>query len=300
MAKRSHAHHQIQTSSPSESKRDILRSAQRVLAILELIARTPGGLTVRAVSKLLQLNISTCYHSLNTLLTAGYVERLPSGHYVLGPQIPYLNDAYLRTLTYDWPATDPQESWRAVARVPAHQPSLSQRLRPILHSLSERSQEPAYLAGWRYGEVELQAIVEPAHAERIPGIYIGYRGHAHAHALGKVLLAYSPPAFVEDYLARHTLIRLTQRTIVERTLLCEELHTIAHQGYSIDREELHADTACLAAPVRDAQGRVMAAIAISFRSDLLSRRGEWLTAQVLRAARQASAELRLSRPCEQC
>ncbi|WP_069804171.1 IclR family transcriptional regulator [Thermogemmatispora onikobensis] len=295
MAKRSHAHPQPPALPLSESKRDILRSAQRVLAILDLIARTPGGLTVRAVSRLLQLNISTCYHSLNTLLAAGYVERLPSGHYVLGPQIPYLNDAYLRTLSHDWPAPELQEDWTAVALAPVQQPSLPQRLRPILHNLSERSQEPAYLASWRYGEVELQAIVEPAHAERIPGVYIGYRGQAHAHALGKILLAYSSPAFVEDYLARHTLIRLTQRTIVERSRLCEELHTIAHQGYSIDHEELHPDTACLAAPVRDAQGRVAAAIAISFRSNLLSRRGEWLSAQVLRAARQASAELRLAR-----
>ncbi|WP_052888946.1 IclR family transcriptional regulator [Thermogemmatispora carboxidivorans] len=295
MAKRSHAHPQTPALPLSESKRDILRSAQRVLAILDLIARTPGGLTVRAVSGLLQLNISTCYHSLNTLLAAGYVERLPSGHYVLGPQIPYLNDAYLRTLSHDWPTTESPEGWTAVAFPPVRQPSLPQRLRPILHNLSERSQEPAYLASWRYGEVELQAIVEPAHAERIPGVYIGYRGQAHAHALGKVLLAYSSAAFVEDYLARHTLIRLTQRTIVERSRLCEELHTIAHQGYSIDREELHPDTACLAAPVRDAQGRVAAAIAISFRSTLLSRRGEWLSAQVLRAARQASAELRLAR-----
>jgi DNA-binding IclR family transcriptional regulator len=268
-----------------------------VLAILDLLARMPGGLTVRAVSRLLQINISTCYHSLNTLQAAGYIERLPSGHYVLGPQIPYLNDAYLRTLTWEWPvpAADPSENGRAVSPPPVQQPSLLQRLRPILHSLSERSQETAYLAGWRYGEVELQAIVEPAHAERIPGIYIGYRGQAHAHALGKVLLAYSSPAFVEDYLARHTLIRLTQRTIVERSLLCEELDTVFHQGYSIDREELHPGTICLAAPVRDAQGRVRAAIAISFRSDQFSRHGEWLISQVLRAARQASAELRLSR-----
>nr|BBH95956.1 transcriptional regulator [Thermogemmatispora argillosa] len=297
MANHSHAHLQASASSPSEPKRDILRSAQRVLAILNLIASTPGGLTARAVSSLLHLNISTCYHCLNTLAAAGYVERLPNGHYVLGPQIPYLNDAYLRTLSQDWPGAEPEERWSAIA-APAHGPSILQRLRPILHSLSERCQEPAYLASWRYGEVELQAIVEPAHAERIPGIYVGYRGQAHAHALGKVLLAYSPPTFVEDYLARHTLVRLTQQTIVERSLLCEELHSVARQGYSVDREELHAGTACLAAPVRDAQGRVTAAIALSFRCDLLSRRGEWLTAQVLRAAHQASAELRRISRCE--
>ncbi|WP_322480475.1 IclR family transcriptional regulator [Thermogemmatispora sp.] len=291
-----YAHLQAPASSLPEPKRDILRSAQRVLAILNLIASTPGGLTARAVSSLLHLNISTCYHCLNTLAAAGYVERLPNGHYVLGPQIPYLNDAYLRTLSQDWPGPQSEEHRSALA-VPTYQPAIQQRLRPILHSLSERCQEPAYLAAWRYGEVELQAIVEPAHAERIPGIYVGYRGQAHAHALGKVLLAYSSPEFVGDYLARHSLPRLTQRTIVERSLLREELHSVVRQGYSIDREELHTGTACLAAPVRDAQGRVIAAIALSFRCDLLSRRGEWLITQVVRAAYQASMELRLINRC---
>jgi DNA-binding IclR family transcriptional regulator len=269
-------------------KNDLLRSVQRALSILDLIARSPGGLTIREVSRLLEMNLSTCYHSLNTLVAAGYLERRPSGFYVLGPQIPYLNEAYVQSLMHQ---AAEEEDFLAGASPVARCSPLA-RLRPVLHSLSERLQEPSYLAQWRFGEVELQAIIEPPRAEKIPGIYVGYRGQAHAHALGKVLLAYSSPASVEHYLKQHALLPSGPRTIVQPSHLIDELNRVLRQGYGVDCEELYAGIACLAAPIFDVHGRVSAALAISFDQHLLARRREWLIAEVQRAASYASAELR--------
>lgn len=61
----------------TDEKGDILQSVQRALRVLNLIAEHPEGLSARQISYALSLNISTCYHILNTLLVAGYLDRPP-------------------------------------------------------------------------------------------------------------------------------------------------------------------------------------------------------------------------------
>jgi DNA-binding IclR family transcriptional regulator len=73
---------------------DVLQTAQRALRVLSLIAEHPQGLTVRQISKALELTISTCYHLLNTLVVNGYLNRRPHQQiYLLDPQIPFLNNS---------------------------------------------------------------------------------------------------------------------------------------------------------------------------------------------------------------
>src|SRR2546421_10126807 len=80
-------------------KGDLLHSVQRALRVLNLIAEHPQGLSARDVSNLLLLNVSTCYHILNTLVSSGYLDRHPHNQtYLLGPQIPFLNNAFVQGL----------------------------------------------------------------------------------------------------------------------------------------------------------------------------------------------------------
>jgi DNA-binding IclR family transcriptional regulator len=124
---------------------------------------------------------------------------LPGQIYLLGPQIPFLNNAFVQSLSSQDPLPQAEDDvWSAA-------PSFVGRLRSILYSLTEQTQEPSYLACWRYGEIVLQAIVEAPQAAKVTKLYVGYRGQAHCHALGKVLLAYSDPEIVERYLDVHPL-----------------------------------------------------------------------------------------------
>jgi DNA-binding IclR family transcriptional regulator len=172
--------------------------------------------------------------------------------------------------------------------------TLIHRLRPILYRLTEQTQEPSYMACWRYGEIVLQAIVEAPQAAKITKLYVGYSGQAHSHALGKVLLAYSDPAFVKTYLDTHPLTPFGPNTIVQQSRFMDELNDIVRQGYAIDREEFLPNTCCIAAPVFAPQGQVVAALAISLAPDSLAKRADWLIAQVTRAANHARAELRVA------
>src|SRR5215472_18054077 len=147
---------------------------------------------------------------------------------------------------------------------------------PILYRLTEQTQEPSYLACWRYGEIVLQAIVESPQATKVTKLYVGYRGQAHSHALGKVLLAYSDPSLVDCYLDVHPLTPFGPNTIVQRSRFVDELNDIVRQGYSIDNEEFSIDTCCIAAPIFAPQGHVVAALGISFTPEVFARRAEWL------------------------
>ncbi len=82
-----------------DEKGNVLQTVQHALRVLGLIAEHPQGLTVCQISKALELNISTCYHLLNTLVVNGYLDRPPHQQiYLLDPQIPFLNNSIVQ----DW------------------------------------------------------------------------------------------------------------------------------------------------------------------------------------------------------
>ena len=150
----------VYTLCPPGQKGDLLHSVQRALGVLNLIAEHPQGLSAREISTSLCMNISTCYHILNTLLASGYLDRHPhSQAYLLGPQIPFLNNAFVQSLAKQEDVTVPGPG-DDVLTTAFTSTTLINRIRPILYRLTEQTQEPSYMACWRYGEIVLQAIVE--------------------------------------------------------------------------------------------------------------------------------------------
>lgn len=61
----------------NQSKKDLIGSVQRALRILELLAQPSTGLNAKKVSQQLDINLSTCYHLLNTLIASGYAVKDP-------------------------------------------------------------------------------------------------------------------------------------------------------------------------------------------------------------------------------
>lgn len=92
---------------------------------------------------------------------------------------------------------------------------------------------------------------------------IGIPRPAHCTALGKVLLAHIAAAELRTYLERHELKPFTPRTITAVPSLEEELARVRGQGFAFDDEELAQGIRCLAAPVRNFAGQVVAAIGVS-------------------------------------
>lgn len=115
----------------------------------------------------------------------------------------------------------------------------------------------------------------------------------HASALGKILLAYDPRA--ARRLPLDAMESLTYRTITDRSRLLRDLANVRDQGYAVAVEEAEPGIASIAAPVRDKDGYVVAAVGVQGRLEAvcdakLNPRAA-LTKHVMNAGRSISREL---------
>jgi len=92
---------------------------------------------------------------------------------------------------------------------------------------------------------------------------IGMRLPAHCTGVGKVLLAYLPDAEVRQIIKKKGMTRFTKNTITDPRSLETELDRIRERGYAIDNEEIMDGLFCMAAPIRDYSGKVIAAVSVS-------------------------------------
>jgi DNA-binding IclR family transcriptional regulator len=97
---------------------------------------------------------------------------------------------------------------------------------------------------------------------------------------------------IDSLFADGDLIALTERTITSKERLLEELDRIRTLGYALDDEECEKGVRCVAAPLKDYTGNVVAAVSVSGPvSRLVPERMECIKAQVLKTASQVSQRL---------
>ena len=119
----------------------------------------------------------------------------------------------------------------------------------------------------------------------------------HCTALGKVLLGCAQKEVREAYdrnvIGAGNLEKRTSATIVDRHKFLEHLSTVAVRGFAVDQEECAPGLCCVASPVFDADGNVVAALSISGPSVRLTEErllGE-IGPLVMTAAEQLSRDL---------
>lgn len=101
---------------------------------------------------------------------------------------------------------------------------------------------------------------------------IGKRFPLHCTAMGKILLAGMSPAERRKILGRR-LASFTPHTLTEPAALEKELREVVRCGYALDREEITRGIMCVAAPVRNVEGKVIAAISVAFPAYIRQERG---------------------------
>lgn len=101
---------------------------------------------------------------------------------------------------------------------------------------------------------------------------IGKRFPLHCTGMGKTLLAGMPSAERRKILARR-LEAFTPHTITDPDALERELRDVQRRGYALDRQEITRGIMCVAAPVRDATGRTVAAVSVAFPAYIDEERG---------------------------
>ena len=133
---------------------------------------------------------------------------------------------------------------------------------PLLAELARETGETSHLAILERGEVIVISKIDGSGPVRLTD-RVGYPRPAHCTAIGKVLLAHLPDAERSTFLQTSQLRPLTAKTITAAAILEQELERVRRQEYAFDDEEFAQGIRCLAAPVRNFTGEVVAAMGIS-------------------------------------
>jgi DNA-binding IclR family transcriptional regulator len=92
---------------------------------------------------------------------------------------------------------------------------------------------------------------------------VGAQQEAYSCALGKVLLSGLRSQQLDDFICDGTLIALTPRTITAAADLRSEIEAVRERGYAVDDREVYPWMSCIAAPIHDTGGGIVAAISLS-------------------------------------
>lgn len=132
---------------------------------------------------------------------------------------------------------------------------------PFLEDLRERTQETVHLGVLEGREVVYVAKVG-GHQQATSPSRLGGRMPLYCTAIGKALLAHSPPQLFADVVDAG-LVRKTPRTITSPGLLRRQLDRVIETGVAYEQEESAVGLLCIAAPILDVDDHPIAAISVT-------------------------------------
>jgi DNA-binding IclR family transcriptional regulator len=139
---------------------------------------------------------------------------------------------------------------------------LIQIAEPLLQHLAQRCGQTSELGVIDRGDVVVLAVAYPLRSLR-RHVALGERYPAHCTSLGKALLADLPLDELDRFLAVFPPAAVSSKTLTDVCQIKEQLARVRAQGYAADNEETIAGVGCIAAPIRNHTGRVVAALNVS-------------------------------------
>jgi DNA-binding IclR family transcriptional regulator len=217
-----------------------IQSLDRAMDLLETLApHGTAGLALKALSAAVALNPSTAHSLLGTLLSRGYVEQdQETGRYRLGASSLTLAQQFMRHC------------------------DLAQLALPLLRTLHQRFDELVVLGvlqgGRQHTLVRLGSsrplVINDRHSDA---------GALHCTSVGKVLLSGLAPAERDALLAQQGLTAFTPYTLTDPDRVRVAIQEVQETGYAVARQEHFVGLLGLAAPVRGADGRILAGLGLA-------------------------------------
>ncbi|MFD2740556.1 HTH-type transcriptional regulator BhcR [Sulfitobacter aestuarii] len=220
-----------------KTEQNTIKALDRALVVLSELARVESA-SLSELAQSLGESPATVYRVLTTFALHGMVESDERAQtWQIGPDAFLIGSVFLRRT------------------------SLVDRSRPILRQLMEDSGETANLGVEKDGSVLFLSQVEtsaPIRAFFPPGTL----SPLHASGIGKVLLAYAGEAYVNRFTAKGLQV-FTPHTRADPDALADDLAEVRRRGYAIDDQERNMGMRCIAAPIRNPHGEVVAGISVS-------------------------------------
>lgn len=247
----------------------IVQALAHGLAVLEAMARDESDWQgVSDIAARLRMHKSTVLRLLATLEHCGYVEQdLATRRYRLRLKLFELGS-------------------QVVGRT-----DLLKEARPVLERLNRECGEVVHLGVLDEGQVVYVEKVESTHTIRMYS-RIGRRSPLHCTGVGKALLAFLPSEEIVRIIETKGLKGYTPNTITDRSALLRHLEDVRARGVAFDNEEHEPGIRCVAAPVWDRTGALVAAISVAGPSlRMTPERLEELARPVMEAALEISRRL---------
>ena len=236
----------------------------RALALVGVLSRAPGPLSLTRLAQESGLHTASAHRILGALMAHGLIEKTGAGEYDLGVR------------------------WLEVGNRLRSRLNIRQVAMPYMQKLAELTGETVNLIV-RRGD-------EAVYVERVTGgqtmiqvvQVVGAHAPLHVTAVGKIFLAEDSASGVMGYAERTGLPAYTTNTLTTLDGLQAELETIRREQLAHDREEAELGVACIGAPIRDADGKLVAGLSISAPAD--RHKTGWAEA-LQKAASQTGAAL---------
>ncbi|WP_285750729.1 IclR family transcriptional regulator C-terminal domain-containing protein [Lentzea sp. NBRC 105346] len=216
---------------------EFVQSLDRGLAVIKAFSAEHPALTLSDVARITGLTRAAARRFLHTLVELGYV-RFDGKLFSLRPRVLELGYAYLSSL------------------------SLPEVAQPHMEKLVASVQESCSMSVLDGEDVVYVARV-PTKRIMTVSINVGTRFPAYATAMGRVLLAAQPAAWLSSYLSSVRLRPLTRNTIIDPVVLGETLSQVRAQGWALVDQELEEGLRSVAVPIRSSAGEVVAALNVS-------------------------------------
>jgi len=228
---------------PDTQTKSSIQVIDRMMHLIETLVRHPSPANLKQLAVETGLHPSTAHRILAVMVENRLVDRIEPGTYRLGIRLLELGNLVRMRL------------------------NVRQEALPIMQALHDHIRETVNLSVRQADEVVyVERVSSSGQMMRVVQA-VGTRAPLHATAVGKVFLAEDGTDAAMAYAQRGTLSRLTEHTIADPGILSSELAQIRLQGYAIDREEAEKGVSCIAAGIRDDEGRLVAGLSVSAPSD---------------------------------
>jgi DNA-binding IclR family transcriptional regulator len=241
-----------------------LKTIDRALDVLEIVARSPDPILVRNVSDQLGHNLSSTYHIVNTLLARRFLARDERGGLTIGERVGALNASLVRNA------------------------DLEGELRGHIARLAADSGETVYLTRYQHGAVVIQMVVESKQSLTVKGLSVGYAGAEDLRASGKAVLAHLSPTELSQVLMRLHPIGASSGPPAS---LQNELSAIKEEGFAFDDEDYEPGVCCLSVPYFSADGSVAGSVTASVPAMRVARLRSEIRQQLVATAESISRSL---------
>jgi DNA-binding IclR family transcriptional regulator len=255
-------------SRPAAGGTQSVPAVEKVFSILEVLANSSTGLTLRDLAKMCDLPKSSVHCILITLERSGYLHRNQrTSRYLFGRKLLLLANHALGGL------------------------ELCEHAEPHMRSLCGRLRLPVHLGIVECDEAAIVAKADYFSSSRPVKSWIGKRMELHCTGIGKALISNWPSEELERLAKERNLSRHNDNTIWSLKRLSEELQRVRRLGYAVDDEEDVLGLRCVGAPIVDADGDVIAAISVYGTTSEITENNVDAIAVAVRAAAQTIGKL---------